>query len=105
MKKLILQNTLATQLLIYGGMALIMWPAALRIVGIVNFENDFSPVFLYAGLSLMLIGGALRIYHEQRAGEPVFEGYLFRVAVALAIVAIMMVTGIIKTPAFLQNLF
>lgn len=105
MKKLILQNTFISPLLIYSGLALIMWPTALRMLGVLNIANNVSPAFLYAGLGVMLVGGALRAYLEQQAGESFFKSYLFRVLVGIAVVAAMMQTGIVKTPAFLQNLF
>ncbi|SIT91241.1 hypothetical protein [Pontibacter indicus] len=105
MKRLVLQNALAPHLLIYGGLALIMWPTALRLLGFLNVRNDISPVFLYAGLGVMFAGGALRVYQDQQAGESFFKSYLFRVLAGIAVAAIMMLTGIIKTPAFLQHLF
>ncbi|MBX0333619.1 hypothetical protein K3G39_10255 [Pontibacter sp. HSC-14F20] len=105
MKRLILQSTLTPQLLLYGGMALIMWPTALRMLGTLNFENNVSPAFLYAGIVVMLVGVALRVYQEKQAGSSVVKGYLFRVVAGIAIATMMMLTGIIKTPAFLQNLF
>ena len=104
MKKLILQNTLIPQLLIYGGLALIMWPTMLRTLDILNFGNDVRPGFLYVGLGVIVGGVALRIYQEQQAGESFFKSYLFQVVLGIAVAAILMLMGLIKMPAFLQNL-
>lgn len=104
MKKLILQNTLIPQLVMYGGLALIMWPTMLRSLDILSFGNDVRPGFLYVGLGMMLIGGALRVYQEHQAGDSFFKSYLFRVVLCIAVATILMLTDIIKTPMFLQNL-
>ncbi|MDO6389455.1 hypothetical protein Q4E40_04915 [Pontibacter sp. BT731] len=105
MKKLILQNTLVTQLLIYGGLALMMWPNMLRSLGIVNYEATSNSIFLYAGLTVALAGVVLRLYQQQQMGQPALRSYLLRFAFGIAIVVIMMLTGLVRTPAFMQHLF
>lgn len=105
MKKLILQSTLATQILIFGGLALVMWPTLFRVLGVITFDRSYNAVFLYAGLAVMLVGLALRLYQQQQLEQTAFRSYLLRVVLGIAIAAIMMMTGLIHTPAFLQNLF
>ncbi|MDX5418529.1 MAG: hypothetical protein LPK09_04880 [Hymenobacteraceae bacterium] len=105
MKKLILQNTLATQLLIYGGLALIMWPTMLRSLGAVSFGSTSGTIFLYAGLTVMLVGLALRLYQQQQLGQSALRSYLLRFVFGIVIVVVMMITGLVQTPAFLQDLF
>ncbi|MHC2991685.1 hypothetical protein OB13_08835 [Pontibacter sp. HJ8] len=105
MKKLILQNTLATQLLIYGGLALIIWPTMLRSLGTLSSGSISGTVFLYAGLLGMLVGLALRLYQLQQLGQAALRSYLLRFVLGIALVAILMMTDLVHTPAFLQNLF
>ncbi|MCP2042426.1 hypothetical protein [Pontibacter sp. HSC-36F09] len=105
MKKLILQNTLAPQLLIYGGLALVMWPSMLRALGVMNYGDAFTSIFLYIGLATTLAGVVLRLYQQQQMGQSALRSYFLRFAFGITIVVIMMMTGLVRTPAFLQNLF
>src|SRR5690606_33273845 len=105
MKKLILQNTLVTQCLMYGGLALMMWPNMLRSLGVMNYGDAFTSIFLYAGLTVTLAGVVLRLYQQQQMGQSALRSYFLRFAFGITIVVIMMMTGLVCTPAFLQNLF
>lgn len=105
MKKLILQNTLVTQILLYGGLALIMWPGMLRTLGTVGYGSTVSNVLLYLGLAVVLAGVGLRLYQLRQLGQTALRQYLLRFALGIALIAVLMATGLLRTPAFLQHIF
>ena len=105
MKKLLLHFNALPQLLIYSGLALMVWPGMLRSLDLIAYGSTFSTLSLYAGLLLTLAGIVLRLYQQQLMGENALRDYLIRFLIGLAIVALLMATGVVRTPAFLQQLF
>jgi hypothetical protein len=105
MKKLILQNSLAPLVLIYGGLALIMWPIMLKALGIITYASSASAVFLAAGLAMEVAGVGLRLYQQKQKDPSYLRNIIFKLVIATAIAVALMATGLIHTPAFLQQLF
>jgi hypothetical protein len=105
MKKLILQNSLTPLVLIYGGLALIMWPIMLKSLGIMTYTGSAGAVFLAAGLVVEVAGVGLRLYQQKQKDPSYLRNIIFKLVIATAIAAALMATGLIRTPAFLQQLF
>ncbi|WP_018476897.1 hypothetical protein [Pontibacter roseus] len=105
MKKLLLHNALIPQILIYGGLALIIWPSMLRSLDVMAYGSTASSVFLFVGLSVTLAGVVLRLYQQHQMGQSELRSYILRFAFGIAIVVVLMLTGLVRTPSFLQNLF
>ena len=105
MKKLLLRFSALPQLLIYSGLVLMVWPGMLRSLDLIAYGSTSSTLFLYAGLFITLAGIVLRLYQQQLMGQQALRNYLVRFLIGLAIVGLLMATGLVRTPAVLQQLF
>lgn len=105
MKKLILQNSFLPQILIYGGLALILWPIMLKSLGLITYTSSVHAIFLAAGLMLEVAGVGLRLYLHRQKDASYLRNYIFKLVVLTALMAALMAAGVIHTPTFLQQLF
>ncbi|MEJ8800940.1 hypothetical protein [Pontibacter sp. H249] len=103
MKKYVLTNPLFPSYLLYGGLLLVFLRTPLAANGIVDQESFLSGVLLSAGSLFVVAGFILRFYHAKRNGQE--KSFLFSIGIGVAILILLMATGVIHTPGFLQGLF
>jgi 4-hydroxybenzoate polyprenyltransferase len=77
----------------------------LQSLDLVAYGSASSTLFHYAGLLMTLAGVVLRLYQQRLMGQNALRNSLFRFVIGLAIVAVLMATGLVRTPAFLLQLF
>ena len=77
-----------------------IWPKALRLMGIIHYDQFWRPFFLVGGLCIVVAGFALRFYQEEDK-RSFLKNYLLKLAGAVVIVAVLMATGLIPSPDFL----
>lgn len=100
--KSLLHNPFVSSLLIFGGLALTMWPKMLRSIGIIHYDQSWRPIFLIGGFIMSISGLAIYFYQERNSKENVLKDYLLKLALGIIIFVFMMVTGIISTPSIFR---
>jgi hypothetical protein len=103
--KSLLRSALVSSLLLYGGLALLMWPKALKLMGVITYGPTWQPIFLIGGGLMAATGLALHLYQAEGDFRSVVKSYFFKLLIGVMIIVVMMATGLVATPPFLRNLW
>ena len=88
---------------IYGGLLLIFLRTPLEVYGVVESGSFLSGVLLGMGALFIVAGFLMRFYQAKQNGT--LKTFFFSIGLGIALVLVLMATGIVKAPAFLQGVF
>ena len=103
LRKQFLTNPSYPTYFMYGGLLLVFLRTPAAVYGIAEAGSFLSGLLLGLGSLLLVAGLFLRFYQAKQNGT--LKTLFFSIGFGIAIVVILMATGLIHTPAFLQNIF
>jgi len=103
LRKEFLTNPSYPSYFIYGGLFLVFLRNPLAAANVAGGTSFLSGLLIGLAALFIVAGFCMRIYQAKQNGT--LKNVFITLGVGLALVGILMATGVIHTPAFLQTLF
>ena len=102
-RKEFLSNQNYPSYFIYGGLLLIFLRTPAAVYDLAASGSFLSGVMIGLGALLIVAGFFMRFYQAKQNGT--LKTFFFSLGLGVALVIVLMATGVIHAPAFLQELF